>query len=145
MTEKMRTEQNRKSVYIVAALCALIFLGGIGGMIWNLTRSHGRQVEILAGWENLYTLDLAQAEDQTFTVTYGGRSNEIEIRDHQIRVKAADCPDQICVHMDWLEAAPIVCLPNRLSIQYAGRRERVRAGRGGRTKNVIFRNASEKI
>ena len=119
MTEKMRTEQNRKSVYMVAALCALIFLGGIGGMIWNLTRSHGRQVEILQDGKILYTLDLVQAEDQTFTVTYGGRSNEIEIRDHQIRVKAADCPDQICVHMDWLEAAPIVCLPNRLSIQYA--------------------------
>ena len=119
MTEQMRTEQNRKAVYIVAALCALIFLGGIGGMIWNLTRSHGRQVEILQDGKILYTLDLAQAEDQTFTVTYGGRSNEIEIRDHQIRVKAADCPDQICVHMDWLEAAPIVCLPNRLSIQYA--------------------------
>ena len=119
MTEKMRTGQNRKAVYIVAALCALIFLGGIGGMIWNLTRSHGRQVEILQDGKILYTLDLAQAEDQTFTVNYGGRTNEIEIRDHQIRVKAADCPDQICVHMDWLEDAPIVCLPNRLSIQYA--------------------------
>lgn len=119
MEEGTKTGQNRKAVYIVAALCALIFLGGIGGMLWNLTRSHDRQVEILQDGKILYTLDLAQAEDQTFTVTYGGRSNEIEIRDHQIRVKAADCPDQICVHMDWLEAAPIVCLPNRLSIQYA--------------------------
>lgn len=119
MEEGTKTGQNRKAVYIVAALCALIFLGGIGGMLWNLTRSHGRQVEILQDGKILYTLDLAQAEDQTFTVTYGGRINEIEIRDHQIRVKAADCPDQICVHMDWLEAAPIVCLPNRLSIQYA--------------------------
>ena len=119
MEEGTKTGQNRKAVYIVAALCALIFLGGIGGMIWNLTRSHGRQVEILQDGNILYTLDLAQAEDQTFTVTYGGRTNEIEIRDHQIRVKAADCPDQICVHMDWLEDAPIVCLPNRLSIQYA--------------------------
>lgn len=119
MEEGTKTGQNRKAVYIVAALCALIFLGGIGGMIWNLTRSHGRQVEILQDGKILYTLDLAQAEDQTFTVNYGGRTNEIEIRDHQIRVKAADCPDQICVHMDWLEDAPIVCLPNRLSIQYA--------------------------
>ena len=119
MTEEIQTKQKRKAVYMVAALCALIFLGGIGGMIWNLTRSHGRQVEILQDGKILYTLDLVQAEDQTFTVTYGGRTNEIEIRDHQIRVKAADCPDQICVHMDWLEAAPIVCLPNRLSIQYA--------------------------
>ena len=119
MEEGTKTGQNRKAVYIVAALCAVLFLGGIGGMIWNLTRSHGRQVEILQDGKILYTLDLAQAEDQTFTVTYGGRTNEIEIRDHQIRVKAADCPDQICVHMDWLEAAPIVCLPNRLSSQYA--------------------------
>ena len=119
MEEGTKTGQNRKAVYIVAALCAVLFLGGIGGMIWNLTRSHGRQVEILQDGKILYTLDLTQAEDQTFTVTYGGRTNEIEIRDHQIRVKAADCPDQICVHMDWLEAAPIVCLPNRLSIQYA--------------------------
>ena len=119
MEEGTKTGQNRKAVYIVAALCAVLFLWGIGGMIWNLTRSHGRQVEILQDGKILYTLDLAQAEDQTFTVTYGGRTNEIEIRDHQIRVKAADCPDQICVHMDWLEAAPIVCLPNRLSIQYA--------------------------
>ncbi len=119
MEEGTKTGQNRKAVYIVAALCAVLFLGGIGGMIWNLTRSHGRQVEILQDGKILYTLDLAQAEDQTFTVTYGGRTNEIEIRDHQIRVKAADCPDQICVHMDWLEDAPIVCLPNRLSIQYA--------------------------
>lgn len=119
MEEGTKTGQNRKAVYIVAALCAVLFLGGIGGMIWNLTRSHGRQVEILQDGKILYTLDLAQAEDQTFTVNYGGRTNEIEIRDHQIRVKAADCPDQICVHMDWLEDAPIVCLPNRLSIQYA--------------------------
>ena len=119
MEEGTKTGQNRKAVYIVAALCAVLFLGGIGGMIWNLTRSHGRQVEILQDGKILYTLDLAQAEDQTFTVTYGGRTNEIEIRDHQIRVKAADCPDQICVHMDWLEAAPIECLTNRLSIQYA--------------------------
>ena len=119
MEEGTKTGQNRKAVYIVAALCAVLFLWGIGGMIWNLTRSHGRQVEILQDGKILYTLDLAQAEDQTFTVNYGGRTNEIEIRDHQIRVKAADCPDQICVHMDWLEAAPIVCLPNRLSLQYA--------------------------
>ncbi len=115
----MRKDPKRKVTYILAALCILLFLGGIGGMMWNLTRHHSSQVEILQDGEILYTLDLEQAEDQAFTVTYEGRTNEIEIRDHRIRVKAADCPDQICVHMDWLDAAPIVCLPNRLSIQYA--------------------------
>ena len=49
----MRIKQKRKAVYSVAALCAVLFLGGIGGMIWNLTRSHGRQVEILQDGELL--------------------------------------------------------------------------------------------
>ena len=33
----------------------------------------------------------------------------------------AECPDQTCVHMGWLDsgAMPIVCLPNHLSIEYA--------------------------
>ena len=113
------TEKKKKVTGVVAVVCTLIFLAGIGGSIWNLTRSHGRRVEILQDGEILDTLDLDQAEDQTFTVTYEGRTNEIEIRDHKIRVKAADCPDQICVHMDWLSSAPIVCLPNHLSIRYA--------------------------
>lgn len=113
------TEKKKKATGMVAVVCALIFLAGIGGSIWNLTRSHGRRVEILQDGEILDTLDLDQAEDQIFTVTYEGRTNEIEIRDHRIRVKAADCPDQICVHMDWLSSAPIVCLPNHLSIRYA--------------------------
>ena len=122
MEEGTKTGQNRKAVYIVAALCALIFLGGIGGMLWNLTRSHGRQVEILQDGELLYTLNLDQAEDQTFTVTYEGRSNEIEIKEHRIRVKSADCPDQICVHQGYISdgTTPIVCLPNKLIIEIIG-------------------------
>ena len=132
MEEGTKTGQNRKAVYIVAALCALIFLGGIGGMLWNLTRSHGRQVEILQDGKILYTLDLAQAEDQTFTVTYGGRTNEIEIRDHQIRVKAADCPDQICVDQGFISdgTVPIVCLPNHLVIEIVGGGEAFDAATG---------------
>ena len=112
-------EKKKRNTCVVAILCALIFLGGIGGIFWNLTRSHGRQVEILQDGAVVKTIDLNQAENQSFTLTYEGRSNRIEIRDHQIRVAEADCPDQICVNMNWLQAAPIVCLPNHLSIQYA--------------------------
>ena len=66
----MRIKQKRKAVYSVAALCAVIFLGGIGGMLWNLTRSHGRQVEILQDGELLCTLNLDQAEDQTLSLIH---------------------------------------------------------------------------
>lgn len=113
-----QTQKNKKAVFFVAIVCIILFLGGVSGSIWNLTRSHGKQVEILQNGEVLYSLDLEQTEDQTFTVTYEGRTNVIEIQNHKIRVREADCPDQICVQMDWLDAAPIVCLPNHLTIQY---------------------------
>lgn len=33
----------------------------------------------------------------------------------------AECPDHTCINMGWLDsAAPIVCLPNRLVIRFAG-------------------------
>lgn len=117
------TQKNKKAVFFLAIACGVLFLGGVGGSIWNLTRGHGRQVEILQDGEVLYTIDLEQAEDQTIPVTYEGRTNVIEIQDHKIRVREADCPDQICVQMDWLDAAPIVCLPNHLSIQYTDEKE----------------------
>ena len=31
----------------------------------------------------------------------------------------ADCPDQTCVEMGYLENLPIVCLPNYLTISYS--------------------------
>lgn len=112
-------DKKKGSGKILAAVCALIFLGGIGGSIWNLTRSHeNSRVEILQDGELLETLDLSREADRSFTVTWKGGNNEIEIKDHRIRVREADCPDRICMDMGWLEAAPIVCLPHHLTIQY---------------------------
>ena len=55
------------------------------------------------------------------SIEYQGRTNLIEICDGRIRVAEADCPDQLCVQMGWLQNSglPVVCLPNRLVIQYA--------------------------
>ena len=46
----------------------------------------------------------------------------MEIKDHMIHVKSADCPDKICVDTGWIggdrKSVPIVCLPNRLVIEF---------------------------
>lgn len=31
----------------------------------------------------------------------------------------ADCPDHTCINSGWLEDLPIVCLPNKLVIEFA--------------------------
>lgn len=66
------------------------------------------------------TVDLSQvSEPFTFTVEGPAGTNTVQVEPGRIRVSAADCPDQVCVHQGWISTGvvPIVCLPNRLVIQ----------------------------
>ena len=102
------------------AVVVLLLLAGIAGSLWMMRPQERMQVEIVQDGAVLYRLDLSQEENRTFPVEYEGRTNLIEIQNHQIRVLEAECPDQTCVHMDWLgdNGLPIVCLPNHLVIQF---------------------------
>lgn len=102
-------------------VCILIFAAGIIGSLWLLLRPHGQTVNIIQNGTVLYTIDLSQAEDQTIEVEYQGSRNIIQIQNHQICVIYAECPDHTCVKMGYLKsnAAPIVCLPNKLVISFA--------------------------
>ena len=112
------TEKQKKQA--AAGILLAVILAAVLGCLWLLPGPGGSAVQIVQDGEVLYTFDLADMEDQTFDVEYEGRSNTIEIRDHQIHMLKADCPDKTCVHMGWLDsAAPIVCLPNHLVIQFS--------------------------
>lgn len=105
---------------ILIGICALLFLLGVTGSVWVLTRPHGTTVQITQNGVVLYRFDLSTAKDQTIDIAYNGRINTVQIENGRIRMLAADCPDHTCVHMGWLEsgALPIVCLPNRLVIEF---------------------------
>lgn len=102
------------------AVCAAIFAGGLIWCIILLNMSHGDTVTVTQDGNVLYTFELSRENNREITVEYEGRRNIIEINDGRIRVREADCPDRVCVHTGWLTpAVPIVCLPNRLVIEYA--------------------------
>ena len=105
---------------IVGIIIGVIFALGIVGSILVLTSPRKNTVRIRSKGEVLYILDLSAAEDQTIEIPYGEHRNLVEIRDHRIRVLDADCPDQTCVRMGWLDSAamPIVCLPHHLVIEF---------------------------
>ena len=105
---------------ILIGILGVFFLLGIAGSLWLLRMPHGTKVNIVQDGAVLYTVDWALAENQTFEIEYEGRINVIKIEDGRIRMLEAECPDQTCVHMGWLDsgAMPIVCLPNHLSIEY---------------------------
>ena len=101
------------------ALCSLILLSGIAGSILVLRKPNTNNVRITRDGEVLYQLDLAQEEDRIIEIEYDGNINIVEIKEHQIRIADAGCPDKICVQMGWLDSSvPIVCLPNHLVIQF---------------------------
>lgn len=101
-------------------LVGMLFLIGVAGSILVLQRPDTNWVEIVQNDEILYRIDLTQAEDQVLEVEYEGRINTVEIKNHQIHMLTADCPDHTCINMGWLDSAgPIVCLPNRLVIRFA--------------------------
>lgn len=106
----------KKWPFIVVGV--LLLFGMIGSF---LVQRHldTNLVEIVQDGQVLHRLDLTQTENQTIEVEYDGRVNTVEIKNHQIHMLEAECPDKTCVNMGWLNsAAPIVCLPNHLVIQF---------------------------
>ncbi|MDO4286004.1 MAG: NusG domain II-containing protein [Eubacteriales bacterium] len=104
----------------LTAFCAGILLAGLAGSALVMQKPEDSTVRIVQDGVVLFQTDLQEAEDQTLSFVYEGRSNTVEIRDHQIRVAEADCPDRLCVETGWLRTAlPIVCLPNHLVIEFA--------------------------
>ena len=79
------------ALVVCLAAAAAVMLGNTGSCV----------ARVYQNGQLLRALDLSQVEP--------GR----------IRVAAADCPDQVCVHQGWISTgiAPIVCLPNQLVIQ----------------------------
>lgn len=105
---------------ILMILVAVLFVAGVVGSVVVLHIPKKNAVQIKSGGKVLYTLDLLSEADRTFTVQTAHGSNTVEIKDHKIRVQSADCPDQTCVKMGWLDssAMPIVCLPHGLVIEF---------------------------
>lgn len=101
-------------------ILGLLLLAGIAGCLWMLRPAEATQVEVLQDGIAIFRFDLEHEDDRIVSIDNNGSINRIEIKDHQIRMLEADCPDQICVHMGQLRAngLPIVCLPHHLVIQY---------------------------
>lgn len=117
----MESKHSKKITVAVLAVTLTLLLGcGIlCGYLY--LKPTGTWVEIVQDENMLYTINLAEAENQMIEIEYEGRKNIIEIKEGTICVQQADCPDRTCVSMGRLvsKALPIVCLPNRLTVRFA--------------------------
>ena len=82
------------------------------------------------------TVDLTK--DRTIPLDGAAGGATAAVQDGEIYMESAECPDQICVEHGPLRpgGTPIVCLPNRLSIQWIERDAAVDAVSGGRERHA---------
>lgn len=102
-------------------LCiALAFLLCVGLSLWLLLPgTPAEAVRVFSEGKHLYTLPLNTDTQVTVTTALG--TNVITVKDGKVAVTEADCPDHYCMDRGFCSSgAQIVCLPNRLVLEFAG-------------------------
>ena len=94
---------------VLAAVCIAMSLP-------LLSEEEARFARIVSDGEVVKTVDLMV--DQEFTVN---DKNTVTVQDGKIAVTWADCPDHYCMKRGFCSGGTdIVCLPNRLVIEFLG-------------------------
>ena len=95
----------------VAVVCA-------GLSVWPLGGKAETTAEVYSDGKLVQTIDLAV--DGEYRIESGGGWNILTVSGGKIAVTSASCPTQDCVHHAAADhGAPIVCLPNRLVVQFS--------------------------
>lgn len=115
----------------------LILLSFAPVVVFSLNRvsSPTQEAVLSVDGKKLKTFDLSD-KSQAYTYRYedkDGDYNLIEVKGNRIRIKEADCGDQICVRRGWIDQSgeTIVCLPHKLVIE-------IKSSDGGGPGSVIY-------
>ncbi|SMC83318.1 NusG domain II-containing protein [Sporomusa malonica] len=105
--------------WLVIALLT-VALSGIGlNMYYISANGQGQSVVITVNGQTVKTFPLRQGYVGEFRIDGDHGFNIIEYKDGRVRIRDADCPDQICVKSGWINTQPqqIVCLPYRVVVK----------------------------
>ncbi len=105
----------KKKDVILISVVLVIALISFG--ILKFMQKDGKEVIVTMNGKMVYTTDLR--EDQVYKIPVKDGENVMEISDGKVRMKKADCPDQICKHHRAIEKSgeTIVCLPHKVVIE----------------------------
>lgn len=108
MTE---TKKTKRDLILVAAILVIAALLYIGNKV--MFSKPAVIVEITVDSKVVQTLDLNKDADIVVDGNMGGK-NHLVIKDGEVWIEDASCPDKICVHQGKIHETGemIVCLPN---------------------------------
>jgi hypothetical protein len=106
-------------------LILVLVAAAIAGLYYTtivLVSDGGNYAVIMVDGKEHSRIDLKNAKPSEFTVTTPWGYNTVEVGNNRVRIKAASCPDQICVKEGWIGRVNemSVCMPNRVYIKIMG-------------------------
>ena len=111
-----------KTKYYIAILCLLLSLCIVASYFLLGSGPDAARAQITSDGELVRIVDLHM--DQEFTVETDDGYNIVTVKDGKIAVTEASCPDHYCMARGFCsKGAQIVCLPNRLVIEFLGEAE----------------------
>ena len=118
----MQEVWHMKSKYWIILLAAILVICAGASVAFFLPQKEAFWAEIRSDGEVNRLVNLNA--DQEFTVPCSGGFNTVTVKDGKIAVTEASCPDHYCMERGFCNSGtPIVCLPNRLVIEFVGEQE----------------------
>ena len=112
-----------KTVIVCAVICGVLFISAAVLVILQFADKTGEGIIITLDGVKIYE-GAGTHTGETLYIDAQGKYgiNHIRIDETGVCVESAGCPNGECVAMGYLKNRylPIVCLPNKLEIQYAG-------------------------
>ena len=103
---------------VICIVLVIIFIAVFIGLR-NSFAEKTNTVEIIQDGKIIYTLDLDKSKDELIQVEFQGCKNIIQIKDKQISIIEADCPDKYCVDKGNISKTneSLICLPHKLVVE----------------------------
>lgn len=105
---------------LLIAVLMVLALGGMGaGVALFPATSTSQAAEIWVEGRLVRTMALRPGFHEEIRIGGSEHYNIIEADDGRIRIREADCSDQVCTRTGWIKMPPeqIVCLPHRVVIK----------------------------
>lgn len=108
-----------KTKFFVAALVALVIVCAGLSVLFLRPSQGATAVRVISDGQVKQVLSLSENTRLEIVTTHG--TNVVEVKDGKVAVTQADCPDHYCMDRGWCSGgAQIVCLPNRLVLEFVG-------------------------
>ena len=98
-------------------IITLILLSSI---LFFFYSNNNQQTEIIINHNNEIYTQILLTEDKNI---YIDTQAIIEIKEEKVRILKSSCKNQLCVIQGWSSKQPIICVPNKIMIEFVGEKE----------------------